>query len=154
MSTREKKLEALGYKLPEEMKPAGNYVPAVVINNIIYASGQTGRVVTGELKYKGKLGANVSLEEGYEAARIAMVGCLSEMKAVLGDLEKIDRVIRVTAYVASAEGFNDQPKVINGASDLLLEVFGEQGQHARTAIGVAELPGGAPVEVEIFCSVK
>ncbi|MGI6574848.1 MAG: RidA family protein [bacterium] len=149
----EEKLAALGLEIPATFKPSGSYVPAQIAGNIIYASGQTGKK-DGKLQHRGKLGAEISLEEGYEAARLAMVNCLGGLKAVLGDLDRIERIVRVTGYVASAPGFNEQPKVINGASDLLLEVFGTKGEHARTAIGVAELPGGAPVEVEVICMLK
>lgn len=149
----EKRIAELGLEVPTAFQNPGNFVPAVIHGNLIFASGQTGKR-EGVLKYQGKLGREVKVEEGYEAARLAMLSCLGELKTVLGSLDRMERILRVTGYVASAPGFHDQPLVINGASDLLLEIFGAAGQHARTAVGVAELPGNAPVEVEVFCALK
>jgi enamine deaminase RidA (YjgF/YER057c/UK114 family) len=104
--------------------------------------------------YTGKLGREVTLEQGYEAAKVAALNALSIIKSSLGSLEKVRRVVRLVGYVASAEGFNEQPKVVNGASDLLIQVFGEKGKHSRVAVGVMELPRGAPVEIEMIVQTK
>lgn len=153
MGTISKRLAELNIQLPKAPKPAGAYVPAVITGNLIFASGQT-PTVDGVLKYTGKVGREVSLEEAYEAARLSAINCLAEMEAVLGDLDRIKRIVKVTGYVASAEGFGLQPKVVNGASELLEGIFGENGRHARAAIGVSELPINAPVEVEIIAEIK
>lgn len=145
----ESRLEQLGERLPECPIPRAAYVPAVMAGGFIYASGQIPRVGTG-LRYAGKLGDTVSVEQGYEAARICALRCLAEIKSVVGSLDNVKRIVKVTGYVASAPGFGDQPKVIDGASELLQSLFGPRGQHARAAIGVAQLPSGACVEVEII----
>ncbi len=149
----EKKLKESGITIPKAPEPAGAYVPAVVIGDLVFASGQT-PTVNGELQYVGKVGKEVSVEDAYKGARLSMLNCLAEINAALGSLDKVDRIVKVNGYVASAPGFGEQPKVVNGASDLLLEVFGEKGKHARAAVGVAELPFNAPVEVEVICSIK
>ncbi|MGE5612255.1 MAG: RidA family protein [Bacillota bacterium] len=140
-------LAALGLELPPVPKAVGAYVPAVISNNLCYSSGQTG-TAQGRLVYRGKVGAELSVEDGYKSAQIAMLNVLAELKWALGDLDRITRVVKLTGYVASAPGFDQQPKVVNGASELLERLFAERGRHARSAIGVAELPFGAPVEIE------
>jgi len=139
--------------IPELRKPVASYVPAKVCNELIFSSGQTG-AIRQKLKYIGKLGEDITIEQGKESARLAMLNCLAEIENVLGDLNKVEEIIKVTGYVASAEGFKEQPAVIEGASALLLEIFGEKGKHARSAIGAAELPFGAPVEVELIARIK
>lgn len=111
-------------------------------------------VAGGALKFKGKLGREISLEDGYQAARLCAVNCLGALAGILGTLDRVEQIVKVTGFVASAEGFTDQPKVVNGASELLEAVFGEKGKHARSAVGVAELPLGAPVEVEIIARFR
>lgn len=148
----EDKIRELGFELPECPKPVAAYVPAVKAGEFVYASGQTA-IVDGKPVYPGKLGAGVSIEQGYEAARICALRCLAEIKSVIGDLDKVKQIVKVTGYVASGPGFGDQPKVVNGASELLRQIFGTKGEHSRSAIGVAELPGGACVEVEIIAQV-
>ena len=106
------------------------------------------------LKYTGKVGGSISLEDAVEAAKICTINCLSAVKSVTGDLDNVDRIVKVTVFVASAEGFNEQPKVANGASDLLAEIFGENGKHVRSAVGVSELPLDAPVEIEMVVKVN
>jgi len=106
------------------------------------------------LKFKGKLGKELTLEQGYEAAKVCALNCLAVIKGQIGSLDNIKQIVKVTGFVSSASGFNDQPKVINGASELLGEIFGEQGQHARAAVGVNELPVDAAVEVEMVVKVK
>jgi len=149
----EAKLKEMGINLPEVPKPLAAYVPAVKVGDCVYTSGQI-PLVAGELKFKGKVGAEISETQGYEAARVCAVNCLSAIKGVIGSLDQIAQIIKVTGFVNSAPGFNAQPKVINGASELLREIFGEAGKHARSAVGVSELPIDSAVEVEIIVKLK
>lgn len=149
----EEHLAELGLSLPETPRPVANYVPAVVTGKLVYSSGQT-PTAEGRLTIQGKLGRDISIEEGQQAARVAVLNCLAAIRSVTGSLDEITRVVKLTGYVASAEGFHAQPQVINGASLLLEQIFGETGKHARAAIGLAELPGGAPVEVELIVEVR
>lgn len=149
----EAKLKELGISLPQAPRPLASYVPAVQTGDYIYTSGQI-PMVDGELKYRGRVGDDLSEEQGYEAAKICAVNCLSAVKDLAGSLDNIERIIKVTGFVSSAPGFVSQPKVINGASDLLGQVFGEAGRHARAAVGVSELPLGAAVEVEMIIKLK
>ena len=149
----EEKIKSLGLELPEPPKPVAAYVPAVKVDNYVYTSGQL-PFVNGELKYKGKVGKDVQEEDAYEAAKICALNCLSVIKGVIGDLDNIEQVVKINGYVASAPGFNLQPKVINGASELIGEIFGNIGQHARSAVGVNELPLDATCEVEMIVRVK
>jgi enamine deaminase RidA (YjgF/YER057c/UK114 family) len=148
----EEKLTELGLTLPEVVKPVAAYVPAVRTGNLVYTSGQV-PIVDGKPAGTGKLGAEVSLEQGYEMARICALNALAALKAEVGDLTKIVRIVKVVVFVASDPSFTDQPKVGNGASDLLGEVLGEAGKHARSAVGVAALPLNVPVEVELIAEV-
>lgn len=148
----EAKLKEMGLTVPEAPKPVAAYVPAVKAGEYIYTSGQI-PFVNGELKYKGKVGNDLTPEQGYEAAKICCLNCLSVIKGQIGDLNQIKRIVKVTGFVSSAPGFNGQPGVINGASELLGQLFGEQGQHARSAVGVNELPLDAAVEVEMIVQV-
>ncbi|MEU6722958.1 RidA family protein [Nonomuraea wenchangensis] len=150
--TPEEKLTELGLTLPEVVKPVAAYVPAVRTGNLVYTSGQV-PIVDGKPAGTGKLGAEVSLEQGYEMARICALNALAALKAEVGDLSKIVRIVKVVVFVASDPSFTDQPKVGNGASDLLGEVLGEAGKHARSAVGVAALPLNVPVEVELIAEV-
>jgi enamine deaminase RidA (YjgF/YER057c/UK114 family) len=130
-----------------------SYVPVVVSGSFAYVSGQVA-MSEGTPTMTGKLGENVVVEDGAGAARHAVLQILAALRAELGTLDRVRRIVKVTAFVASAPGFTDQPKVANGASDLLAEVFGEAGRHARAAVGVAELPLGAPVEVELIAEIE
>jgi len=149
----EQKIEKLGYRIPKAPKPLGSYVPAVRIGNLLFVGGKI-PLVEGQLRYKGKVGKDLGIEEGYEAAKICALNLLSVVKDELGDLDKVQRIIKVTGYINSSSGFTEQPKVLNGASELLLEVFGDKGKHARAAIGVSELALDAPLEVEMIVGVK
>ncbi|GAW93002.1 RidA family protein [Calderihabitans maritimus] len=149
----EEKLREMGLSLPEAPAPVAAYVPAVLVDGYVYTSGQL-PFVNGLLKYKGKVGRELTEEQGYEAARICALNCLSVIRSVVGTLDKIDRVVKVTGFVSSAPGFNRQPQVVNGASELLGKVFGEAGRHARSAVGVAELPLDAPVEIEMIVKLR
>lgn len=146
-------LTAHGLAIPPMPVPVANYVPARRVGGLVFSSGQT-PTRDGKLLIEGKLGRDLSVEQGQEAARLAVLNCLAALEQELTTLEAVDQVIKLTGYVASAEGFGDQPSVINGASVLLEEVFGERGKHARSSLGLAELPSGAPVEVELIVSVK
>ena len=148
----ENKLRSMGLALPEVAKPVASYVPAVQSGNHVFTSGQI-PFVKGELLHKGKVGGELTVEEGCECARITIMNCLAAVKSMIGDLDRIKRVVKVTGFVSSAPGFEDQPKVLNGASDLLLELFGEKGKHTRLAIGTNELPLGAPVEIDMIVEI-
>lgn len=141
------RLKDLGYELPAVPRPAGSYVPAARTGSLLFTAGQL-PFKEGALAYVGKVGGEVSAEEAKEAARLCAINALAAVEAEAG-LKNVRRVVKVTGYVSSAAGFNDQPMVLNGASELLGEVFGEKGVHARSAVGVAELPLDAPVEVEL-----
>ena len=142
------RLAALGIALPAASKAVANYLPAVQSGDLVFVSGQL-PMKDGVLAWKGKLGDSVGVEDGYAAARQCTINALAALAGVIdGRWERVAGVVRVGGFVASADGFTDQPKVINGASDLLVEVFGDAGRHARAAVGVNELPLGAAVEVE------
>jgi enamine deaminase RidA (YjgF/YER057c/UK114 family) len=143
------RLRKLGYELPRVPNPAGSYVPATITAPLLFTAGQL-PFEEGQLRYTGKVGKDVSAEEAEEAARLCALNALAAVEAEAGSLENVRRIVKVTGYVASAAGFNRQPEVINGASDILGEVFGERGTHARSAVGVAELPLDVPVEVELI----
>lgn len=149
----EETLKNLGIELPTVAKPVAAYVPAVVAGKWVYISGQL-PFRQGKLEKTGKAGKDVTLEEAYAEAKQCAVNCLAALKSVAGDLDNVERIVKVTGFVASAPGFNDQPKVVNGASELLSQVFGEAGKHARAAVGVAELPMNTPVEVELIALLK
>lgn len=145
----EARLQELGFSLPEPPKPAGRFAPAVQVGNLLFVSGQIS-AVSGQPVLKGKLGKDLSIEQGQEAARQALLNVLAVIQSTTGTLDTIKRIIKLNGWVASAEGFNSQPQIVDGASLLLEELFGEAGKHARAAIGVAELPLGAPVELEMI----
>jgi enamine deaminase RidA (YjgF/YER057c/UK114 family) len=143
------RLKELGYELPSVPNPAGSYVPATSTGSLLFTAGQL-PFKQGQLRHTGKVGRDVSVEEAKEAALLCILNALAAVESEAGSLEGVRRVLKVTGYVASASGFTRQPEVINGASDFLGEVFGERGAHARSAVGVAELPLDAPVEVELI----
>ena len=143
----EERLKDLGYELPAVPRPAGSYVPAARAGSLLFTAGQL-PFKESALAYVGKVGGEVSIEEAQEAARLCAINALAAVEAEAG-LENVRRVLKVTGYVSSAADFNNQPMVLNGASELLGEVFGEKGIHARSAVGVAELPLDAPVEIEL-----
>jgi enamine deaminase RidA (YjgF/YER057c/UK114 family) len=149
----ENKLKSLGLKLPEIPKPLGAYVPAIRVGDILFTSGQ-GPIIEGKIKYQGKLGKDLTLEEGYEAAKLCALNCLSAIKMEIGDLDKIERIVKLVGFVNSAQGFTKQSLVINGASDLLQNLFGEKGKHVRVSVGVSELPNNMAVELEIMVKLK
>lgn len=144
----EKKLASLGISLPTPATPIANYVPFVRSGNMLVVSGQLCFGADGNLVARGQLGGGVSMDDGQKAARSCAVNLLAQLKAALGDLDKVTRVVRLGGFINSTPGFTDGPKVMNGASDLMVEVFGEKGRHARSTVGVAALPANAAVEVE------
>lgn len=151
-SSPNSKLRELGYDLPEVPQPAGSYVPATVTGSLIFTAGQL-PFQESSLLHTGKVGEAVSIEEAQDAARLCALNALAAVAAEVGGLDEIARIVKVTGYVASADGFTRQPEVLNGASNFFGEVFGEAGRHARSAVGVAELPLNAPVEVEIVVTL-
>ena len=143
-----KRIEELNIKIDEPSAPAGSYVPYVISNNLVFISGQL-PFINGELTVRGKIGDNVSIKEGIEMAEACAKALLSQLKAACnGDLNKVKRVVKLGGFVASAPKFTDQPKIINGASDLFVKIFEEKGKHARFAVGAPALPRDVPVEIE------
>ncbi|MCA1055220.1 RidA family protein [Rossellomorea aquimaris] len=149
----EDRLESIGLSLPDLPKPSGHYLGAVQAESFLYVSGVTCKW-NGTLPYRGRVGEDLSLEEGYEAARLTTLNQLAIVKETIGSLRLIERVVKVTGYVSCAPGFPDVPKVINGSSDLLVELFGDSGKHARCAVGVSSLPGNAAVETDLLVLLK
>lgn len=147
------KLHSLDLSLPVTPTPVASYVPAVQVGNLVFTSGQI-PTRDGKLTVTGQVGLDLNEDQAYEAARTAALNALSAIQSVVGSLDRVKQVVRVNGYVNSADGFTDQPMVVNGASDLLVELFGEAGKHSRAAIGVAELPLDAPVEVDVIVEVE
>lgn len=150
----EARLAALGYRLPTVSAPIGAYVPAVRTGNLIFLSGQGPFREGGGTDHAGKVGADFSVAEAYEIAQQVTLRALAVLKEEIGDLDKIGRIVKLVGWVNSAPGFNQQPQVINGASELLHELFGPRGQHARSAVGAAELPLNIPVEIEMVVEIE
>ncbi|MBN2910837.1 RidA family protein [Polycladomyces sp. WAk] len=153
MSMIENKLKEMGIELPKVRKPVAQYVPAKTVGNLVFLSGADCRV-NGELLYKGKVGSDLTVEQGYQAARQVMINLLAVLKEHVGDLDRVKQIVKLLAFVNSADGFVEQPFVVNGASDLLVEVFGEKGRHARSAISANELPFDTPVEIEMIVEIE
>jgi enamine deaminase RidA (YjgF/YER057c/UK114 family) len=146
-------LQRLGVTLPPAPRPVGSYVPACQAGDLVFVSGVL-PFQEGKILQPGKVGRDLTVEQGNANARIAIINALAILQQELGDLSRVTRVVRLTGHVASAEGFVDQPAVINGASDFLVEVFGEKGRHARLALGAFELPLHAPIELELIVQVS
>lgn len=147
------RLKELGITLPEAAAPVANYVAYVVSGNLCFVSGQV-TVEEGAFKHQGKLGAEISVDEGYQAARLCAINIISQLKAACGgDLDRVKRVVKLGGFVNSTPDFTDQPKVINGASDLMVEVFGDKGKHARAAVSAGSLPVGVAVEVDAVVEI-
>ena len=151
--TPEDKLKELGIELPEAPKPLGSYIPAVRTGNLIFLSGML-PLIQGKLVRQGKVGEDIRIEEAGEDVRTAVINALSVLKANIGTLNNVKRCVKITGYIASSPNFTDQPMVLNAASDLLFEIFGESGKHARVAVGVNVLPLNSPVEIEFIFEVK
>jgi enamine deaminase RidA (YjgF/YER057c/UK114 family) len=149
----ERKLTDLGITLPPPPKPVATYIPSVLAGDLLFLSGVI-PFRDGRLVFAGKLGRELTVEQGYDAAKLALLNALAIIRQELGTLDRVKRIVRMTGHVASAEGFIQHPAVINGASDLLVQIFGEAGRHARVALGAAELPLNAPVEIELIVQVR
>ena len=149
----EKRLEELGIQLQTPAQPVANYVTTVQTGNLVFTSGHGPIGDDGQL-IKGQLGTDMNIEAGYQAARSVGIGLISTLKATLGDLDRIQRVVKVVGFVNSTADFLDHPSVVNGVSDLFVEVFGDKGKHARSAVGMVQLPGGIAVEVEMIVEVE
>jgi enamine deaminase RidA (YjgF/YER057c/UK114 family) len=148
IQTPEDKIQSLGLVLPEVRQAVGNYVGCVRVGNLLFTAGQ------GVDQYHGKLGDNLSLEDGYAASRQSMLNLLAVVQNELGSLNRVKRIVKLLGFVNCTADFIDQPKVINGASDLLVNVFGEKGKHARSAVGMAQLPGGTAIEIEMIVEIE
>ena len=153
MATAEERLSELGLTLPEVATPVANYVPSVRTGNMLFVAGQVPRNADGSI-FAGKVGSDTEVDAAYAAAKDCALYALAAVKQAMGDLEKVVRVVRVMGLVNATPDFKQQPQVINGFSDLMVEVFGERGRHARVAYGVGSLPGGAAVEVESLYEVR
>lgn len=153
MSQVEATLQQHGHVLPQATAPLASYVPAVTVGNLVMCSGQL-PLVGKEVVFQGKVGADLHEEDGQNAARLCALNALAALKLELGDLDRIRRIVRVEGYVQSATGFSRQPAVVNGASDLLMQTFGDAGRHTRIAVGVSELPLNAAVEVAIWAEFE
>jgi enamine deaminase RidA (YjgF/YER057c/UK114 family) len=152
----EQKLTEMGLSLPPAPTPVANYIPAVQVGNLLFVSGHgPGVLKDGKIEYiRGKLGRDLTVEQGYEAAKQVMLNILQSIKGVIGDLDKVRRIVKVLGFVNCTEDFPDQPRVINGASDLLVALYGEHGRHARSAVGMQQLPFGIAVEIEMVVEVE
>lgn len=148
-----KRLEELGLTLPPTPTPAANYVPWVISNGTVYLAGQTPKE-GAVLKYKGQVGTDLTIEQGYEAARLCAIRLLSALNAAADGLDNVERIVKLTVFVNSAKGFTEHPQVANGASDLLRDVFGDIGIHVRSAVGASSLPGNATVEIEMIAQLS
>ena len=148
----EKRLEELGITLPLAATPVANYVTTVQTGNLVFTSGHGPGTGEGKI-YKSQLGTDAEIEDGYQSARQVAINLIGTLKQVLGDLDRIQRIVKVVGFVNSALTFTDQPAVVNGASDLFVEVFGDRGKHTRSAVGMSQLPGGIPVEVEMVVEI-
>lgn len=149
----EARLNELGIRLPEPPTPVGAYLLSQQVGELLFLSGTTCYIEDGGLLYRGRVGAELSVEEGYAAAWQTGLNLLSVIKATLGDLDRVEKVVKLNGYVNSAPDFDRQPAVINGASDLMEKVFGQRGKHARTSVGVSDLPGHIPVEIELVVQI-
>ncbi|MBM3894936.1 MAG: RidA family protein [Thaumarchaeota archaeon] len=149
----EERLKSLNIVLPSPPKPAGSYVPVTISGKTAYVSGQI-PITDGKITHKGKVPVQQSVEEAQKAARLCIINALAQLKAEIGSLDKISRILKVSGFVNSAPDFVDQPKVVNGASDLLFEIFGEKGKHSRVAIGAASLPLDSTVEIDMIVELS
>ena len=151
----ENKLEELGYVLPARRGASmGNFIPAVTVGNIVFTSGHGPGLPEGGFSQVGKLGADVTIEQGYDAARVTILNVLTSLKGEIGDLDRVKRIVKLLCMINCAPDFGDTPKVANGASDLLISLWGENGRHARSAVGMSTLPGGMSVEIEMIVELK
>ncbi|MGH7828243.1 MAG: RidA family protein [Candidatus Binatia bacterium] len=147
------KLKELGVTVPEPLPAMGSYIPAVLAGNLLFVAGHP-PVENGKIKYKGKVGKDVTLEDGRHAAQLCIINCLAAARGIVGDLDQIERVVKLTGYVNCLADFEKHPDVINGASDLLEKIWGENGRHARAAVGAISLPSNIAVEVEVIFQIS
>ena len=154
MSKVESRLEELGISLPDSPAPIANYVPVVRTGNLIYLSGVGPTAKPDGSAYIGKIDSQLTIEEGYDAARLTAVNMIARLKGYLGDLDRVVQIVKVLSMVNADLDFTEPPAVTNGCSDLLVEIFGESGRHARSAVGVATLPGGMPIEIEMIVEIS
>ena len=154
MTVIEKRIEELGITLPDSPQPIANYVPAVQTGNLLFVAGLGPAAREDGSTPNGKVGRDLTQEEGYEAARLVGINLLSRLKSSLGDLDRVERVVKLLSMVNCTPEFTQQPQVANGCSDLLVEVFGEKGRHARSAVGMASLPNDMPVEIEMIVEIR
>jgi enamine deaminase RidA (YjgF/YER057c/UK114 family) len=150
----EKKLASLGLEIPDPPKPAAHYIPYVRVGQLLFVGGNTGRLNGKPHQYTGRVGDKVTLEQGYQMARCCALNHLAIIKSALGDLDRVERFVKLIGYVNVAPGFTQMPQVVNGASDLFIELWDEHGEHARAAVGVASLANDAPVETEVIVQIK
>ncbi len=154
MSKIADRIKELGITLPESPSPVANYIPVVKTGNLIYLSGVGPADKPDGTSYTGKLGKDLSIDQGYDAARLTAVNIISRLNGFLDDLDQVKQIVKVLSMVNATPDFLDPPAVTNGCSDLLVEVFGDKGRHARSAIGVATLPGGMPIEIELIAEIE
>ena len=150
--TAEERLEELGLVLPKPAGAVANYVPWAIAGNMLYTSGQL-PWIDGDLKFKGKIGKDLTAEQGYQACRLSTLNAIAQLKAELGDLSKVRRILRLEGFVHCGPGFREHPQVLNGASELLNAVFGDRGRHTRTAVGIHEMPMNSPVQLVVWAEV-
>ncbi|MCS7053619.1 MAG: RidA family protein [Ignavibacterium sp.] len=148
----EEKIKELGFEIPEVAKPLAAYVPAKLIGNLVMTSGQV-PLVKGEIKFKGKVGKDISEEDAIKAAEVCTLNCLAAIKSEIGSLDRIEEIVKLTVFVNSTDDYSAQPKIANGASELLLKIFGDKGKHVRSAVGVSGLPLNSAVEIEMMVKV-
>ncbi len=149
----EEKIKELGFELPQAAKPLAAYVPAKQVGNLVMTSGQV-PLLNGEIKYKGKIGKDLTEEDGIKAAQVCALNCLAAIKDLIGSLDKIEEILKLTVFVNSPEDYIAHPKIANGASELLLNIFGDKGKHVRSALGVSGLPLNSAVEIEMIVKLK
>ena len=149
----DEKLASLNIILPTPPKPAGSYIPVVKIGNLVFVSGQI-PMKDGQVQFKGQVPTTISVEDAQKAAKLCIINVLAQLKSELGTLDKISRIVRVSGFVSSSQEFYEHPKIINAASDLLFEIFGEKGKHSRIAVGVASLPLNSTVEIDLIAEVS
>ncbi len=149
----EERIKQLGFTLPDAPAPLAAYIPCIREGNLVFTAGQL-PIVDGKLQYSGKVGAEITTETGMKAAELCLLNCLSVIKSLIENLDNVEKIIKLTVFVNSADYYTAQPKVANGASELLVNIFSEAGKHVRSAVGVSELPLNAPVEIEMIAKVK
>lgn len=149
----EEKIKELGFELPLAAKPLAAYVPAKQVGNLVMTSGQV-PLLNGEIKYKGKIGKDLTEEDGIKAAQVCALNCLAAIKDLIGSLDKVEEILKLTVFVNSPEDYVAHPKIANGASEMLLNIFGDKGKHVRSAVGVSGLPLNSAVEIEMIAKLK